>query len=192
MCPANSYASNGQCVANFSCNADSSCSKCGSGLNYIYAPTASGGECAPCPDIPNCIQCDTVVNTKCKICANEYYVEAAGTCAACHSNCTSCESNTICTGCKPGWTLKKGQTEGRCNPCVSPCATCKGKPNYCTSCVAGFTRMGWKCRNNTGTQFRLVFSALPSTILADIDNIACGIIAALNAYNVTNASCDQS
>ena len=75
---------------------------------------------------------------------------------------------------------------------VSPCATCKGKPNYCTSCVAGFTRMGWKCRNNTGTQFRLVFSALPSTILADIDNIACGIIAALNAYNVTNASCDQS
>ena len=193
-CPVNAEAVNGACVANFTCNSTSTCTDCGYGLNYIFAPiSTTTAVCAPCPDLPNCIQCDDVDNYVCSICKNGYYLNDNLACSACNSNCTSCWSDTICTGCAPGWTLKKGQTEGRCRACESPCLTCKGKTKYCTSCVAGFTRFGWKCRNNTGTSFTFVLSIAPSVFLGDIDNFVCRILEVLNGFNVTNLTdCDQA
>ena len=66
-------------------------------------------------------------------------------------------------------------TEGRCISCTSPCATCYGLPNFCTSCQPGFIRRGQKCRNSTYIAFSFVLTASINIIVADIDNIVIGI-----------------
>ena len=61
------------------------------------------------------------------------------------------------------------------------------------SCISGFTLEGWKCRNNTGTQFTFVFSVAPDVILGDIDQLACKIVEVLKGLNITNSTdCDQA
>lgn len=114
-CPYSSTVSNNACAPSFACNADESCEDCSYGLNYYWALSSNGGGvCLECPSIDNCIQCDEYNTYECAICANGYYIDDDGSCTACSSNCTACWSDDICTGCKPGWTLRKGQTEGRC------------------------------------------------------------------------------
>jgi hypothetical protein len=44
--------------------------------------------------------------------------------------------------------LASGKDQGQCLACVSPCATCQGSPNYCLSCVDGYTKKSWKCQSN--------------------------------------------
>jgi hypothetical protein len=113
-CQSGSTVSGGVCALDLSCNADSSCSNCGQGLNYVLALSSAGATCAACPSLANCVQCDSVNNYKCSICKNSFYIDAAGVCNGCNSNCTSCKSSTVCTGCAPGFTLMEGYSEGTC------------------------------------------------------------------------------
>ena len=193
-CPFGASPVSNVCNVAFACNTDSSCQDCGFGLNYYWASTGTGANCLPCPTISNCVQCDELQTLKCSICSNGYYLDNAGSCVACNSNCTACESDTVCSGCKAGWTMKKGQTEGRCRACESPCLTCRGDTNFCTSCITGFTKDGWKCKNNTYIEFRIVITATVDVVMGDIDNIVCMIYAAMTKQDPTTigSTCDKS
>jgi len=128
--------------------------------------------------LSNCVQCDSVITYNCAICKNGFY--SNGSCIACNSNCTTCISDTICTGCTLGYTLMEGFSQGGCLECVSPCATCSGSANYCTSCISGFTRTNWKCQNNTYIGFTFVLNADASNVLNNIDTIVQGLLTILN------------
>ncbi len=49
--------------------------------------------------------------------------------------------------CSSGFVLPATSTpvQQTCQACVSPCATCYGQTNQCTSCVSGFKLQGWAC-----------------------------------------------
>ena len=48
-------------------------------------------------------------------------------------------------------------------------------PNYCTSCVPGYTKRGWKCRNNVYVSFTFVISVTLTIAVGDIDSIVVAI-----------------
>ena len=141
-----------------------------------------------------CIQCDDVVTEECSMCKQKYYIDKSGVCQECNSSCFSCDGPNTCTKCALGYTMKDGQTEGRCRECQSPCLTCEGNPKYCTSCVTGFTQLGWHCRNNTFVGFRLVVNVDPDVIMTNIDTIVCKILAMFKDEDPTAATsdCDKS
>lgn len=60
--------------------------------------------------------------------------------------------------------------------CISPCLTCAGVPNYCTSCVSGYTKRGWKCQNDNYVGFTLKF---PANSVSDIKGIVDSIVTAI-------------
>jgi hypothetical protein len=51
--------------------------------------------------------------------------------------------------------------------------------------VSGFTKKGWKCRNNTYVGFTIVLGDSPANILANIDTIVAAILQKLG-LNTTN------
>jgi len=173
---------NNICNINLSCNNDSSCTDCGQGLNYILIAS----QCLPCTQIPNCLQCSVSNSQICSICALGYFINGASGCNACPTQCISCTSSNICTGCVVGYTLPDGQTQGQCLQCQSPCLSCIGSPTYCASCETGFTKQGWKCRNNTYVGFTIVLGDTPANILASIDSIVTALLTILkeNSTNV--------
>jgi hypothetical protein len=71
-----------------------------------------------------------------------------------------------------GYTFADGFTKGQCLQCISPCLTCYGAQTYCTTCVSGFTKMGWKCQSNLNVGFRIIINAnsLPN-VLSSVDRI---------------------
>jgi hypothetical protein len=150
--------------------------------------------CELCPYIANCTQCRSSEPSLCDKCMKGSYVTQAGTCTLCNSNCTTCVSDSICTGCTPGWTLNSNQNQGRCRPCEFPCATCVGAPNTCLSCVSGFTRDRWKCKNNTGTTFTLTISQVPADVMNVIDTLLCKLLYMLEGKDPSTATadCDKS
>lgn len=179
----NGVLTSGKCVLDVSCNANSSCTDCGTGLNYVFL----AGQCLSCAEIANCIQCSPVNTLVCDICAQGYFKDGTTGCTACPSTCTSCVSATLCVSCAIGYSLAQDQTQGSCLQCVSPCATCIGSPTYCTSCVSGFTKQGWKCQNNTYVGFTLVLNTLATNVLGNIDTIVDQIVA-LDTTNMTDTS----
>lgn len=192
-CPLYSNPVSGVCVPDFTCNATNSCtSGCGFGLNYYLDTTTV--TCEMCKPMEGCIQCDTVITDKCSMCKNKYYIDESGICKMCSSTCAQCDGPHSCTKCAVGYTMKEGQTEGKCRACETPCASCEGDPKYCTSCVSGFTQQGWHCRNNSYVGFTIVINTTPDTILGDIDNVICKLLAMLQGTDPTAATsdCDKS
>lgn len=155
------------CQLSLTCNADSSCTDCGQGLGYVLV----GSTCVQCSSISNCLQCDPTNTQQCSVCLNGYYINSSFLCAPCSASCNLCISADICTACVVGYTLADGQSQGQCLQCQSPCATCLGVATYCTSCVSGFTKKGWKCQNNTYVQFRFTLGGTPDNVLSSIDSI---------------------
>ena len=90
--------------------------------------------------------------------------------------------------------MRKGQTEGRCRQCQSPCLTCRGDPKYCTTCVSGFTLDRWNCKNNSYIQYQFVITSLIDVVMADIDNIVCMIYAVMNGQDplFAGSNCDKA
>ena len=158
---------NGTCQLDLSCNTDSSCTHCGQGLGYVLV----GSNCVQCNSISNCLQCDSNNAQQCAICQNGYFVNSSSLCSACSNNCLQCLSADLCSACAVGYTLPEGQSQGQCLQCQPPCATCLGIPTYCTTCIDGFTKRGWKCQNNTYVKFTFTLNGGPEVILNDIDNI---------------------
>jgi hypothetical protein len=153
-CYKGSVISGSTCVLDLACNTDSSCTDCGQGTGYVLV----GANCKRCPTIANCKQCSKTNLQACAICNAGYYVNSPS-CVACPSQCTTCISDTICTGCVSGYTLPNSVTQGSCIACTSPCLTCATSSDYCTSCVDGYTKKNWKCQNNINVGFSLTLSA---------------------------------
>jgi hypothetical protein len=149
-CYSGSSLSGNTCQINLNCSATSTCTDCGQGLGYILV----AAQCLACTPIANCLQCSANNADVCAICAQGYYVGTTG-CSTCPTECITCVSSTACTACALGYTLPESQTQGQCLACESPCATCIGSTTYCSSCVTGFTKKGWKCQNNTYVGFKI-------------------------------------
>jgi hypothetical protein len=164
-CYAGSTLVNRACQVNLACNSNSSCTDCGQGLGYILV----GSNCVQCSNISNCLQCDA--NNHCAICLIGYYVDSSSLCSSCSANCLQCLSADVCSACTIGYTLPYGQTQGQCIQCQSPCVTCLGVATYCTSCVSGFTKKGWKCQNNTYVKFTFTLNDVPQNVLTNIDGL---------------------
>jgi hypothetical protein len=175
-CQSGSSLSGNTCVLNLTCNSNSSCTDCGQGLNYVLV----AGQCLSCPTIANCVQCSSTNSYLCKICQSGYYLNSSGLCIACSSSCTNCLSGSVCTGCAVGYTLPGSDSRGRCLACKSPCATCASSTTYCTSCLTGFSKVGWKCRNNSYVDFSVTLNTNASFIFADLDTIVSFILKILN------------
>ncbi|EFO64538.1 High cysteine membrane protein VSP-like [Giardia lamblia P15] len=148
------YLNDGKCVKCTvencaECN-ESKCSKC------RYGYTLSDNRCAEtkCKD-PNCDACEN--RNVCTKCSNNYSLDQNGLCVkdclssagyykatvgdvsrcvACTlGGCAVCESADRCTTCRDGFYL---ESQERCKPCSSACATCSGpEAGDCTSCPAG-------------------------------------------------------
>lgn len=129
-----------------------------------------------CPSISNCLQCNGPSSpSSCILCANGYYIDANNSCSLCPSICTTCSSYSICSGCQPGYTLSGGQTTGNCLACTTPCLTCLNSQSYCLSCVTGFTRVGWFCKDNNNVGFQIILQETSSNILGSINSVQSDI-----------------
>lgn len=170
------------CVQDLSCNSFNNCTSCGQGNGYILV----GANCLRCANISNCLQCRPTNNKKCSLCATGFYINDDDTCSSCPSSCVSCMSNSVCTGCAEGFTFAEGFTKGQCLKCLSPCQTCYGTQTYCTTCVSGYTKVGWKCQSNLNVGFSITLNAISvAIVLNNIDSIVSQILTLIGA-NTTN------
>lgn len=173
-CFSGSTLTSGKCVFKESCNDDNSCTDCGQGTNLILV----GAKCYDCPKLKNCLQCSSTNTQLCSICASGYFVNST-VCSACPTSCLSCTSSTSCTSCQVGYTLPQGVETGPCLLCVAPCLTCSGTTTYCTSCVDGYTKKGWKCQSNINVGFSFTVTANVAQILGKIDEIVSQLLGIL-------------
>lgn len=60
--------------------------------------------------------------------------------------------------------------------CISPCLTCQNFQSYCTSCIANYTKIGWKCQININVGFSITLLANLSTVLLKIDLIVIDLL----------------
>jgi hypothetical protein len=160
------------CQLTLTCNSDSSCTDCGQGLGYALVAS----RCVQCSNISSCLQCDSNNVDNCAVCLNGYYVNSSSLCSSCSANCLQCLSADLCFACAIGYTLADGQSQGQCLKCQSPCETCLGIASYCTSCVTGFTKKGWKCQNNTYVKFKFTLNDVPLNVLNNIDALVQQIL----------------
>jgi len=59
--------------------------------------------------------------------------------------------------------------------------TCSGSQKYCTACVSGYTRSGWKCESNINVGFSFTLSTTNiSLVLSQIDAIVNYLLDSLN------------
>lgn len=142
---------------------------------------SAGGNCLTC-NISGCVTCDNsspvfrnLSGSTC-ICNIGYY-DAAGTCLLCSSvlsNCTRCNSATVCTNCSPPFTVSGGV-------CVCPASTYLIYGN-CTAfmgcALANSITSGGYCQICATD---LLFEKLP--------NQTCACIAH-TVYNATSGRCD--
>lgn len=124
----------------------------------------STGVCTGC--LSPCLNC--LDSKKCTSCRSPLYLNGQScvlscpigtynmsyTCVSCPSSCGSCyfgTSTILCKNCTSGFFLEnntcnaecsptnfKNLVELRCDPCRSPCFTCKTNAFDCLSCLTGF------------------------------------------------------
>ena len=183
-CYSGSKLLNSTCTQDLTCNTYNNCTGCGQGTNYILV----GANCLQCGAIANCLQCRPTNSFACSVCSTGYFINNADTCTACPTSCISCISDSICTGCALGYTLAAGYTKGQCLACVSPCNTCYSSQTYCTSCIAGYSKLGWKCQSNMNVGFGINLNSNNLTaVLADVSKIVADI---LRFLNISSANVD--
>jgi hypothetical protein len=154
------------CIIDLSCNKYANCTYCGQGTGYILV----GATCVKCGQIANCSQCSQTKSQICSICLSGYHLKN-NLCESCPSNCITCISQTLCTGCQSGYTLVNSTKQSQCLQCSSPCLTCQNFQSYCTSCISGYTKIGWKCQMNINVGFNITLSADMATTLIAVDSI---------------------
>lgn len=143
------------CIPQINCNG--ACSYCP--MNYILFY----GQCIQC-NSTNCQICSNTNLTQCLSCIPGYYLNSNTTqCNVCMSSCATCLTGNRCLICASGYTTTVGnnnlQSYGyQCLQCSYPCQTCQGQINYCTSCISGYSMIGWKCVQNFNFAFNLQLS----------------------------------
>jgi hypothetical protein len=89
----------------------------------------------------NSVNCINYLPNNCTICRTGYYLNtSSGTCIKCPSYCSSCTSNTLCTGCISGYAITQVVSNTLCNVCptgqYSSNSTCFVCPDLCTACTS--------------------------------------------------------
>ena len=166
------------------CN-DESCGKaykCGkTGNRFACEPCAAGDSCG-CPAGTSsngagaCVTCnkdaDCADNQVCEnkgtlaaqckalTCDADKYAEnhECKSCSGAISNCATCSSSSVCTGCQPGYNVVNGKCElrdcgagmylnmedGQCYSCSNGCKSCTG-PDSCTECEKAYNLESGYC-----------------------------------------------
>ncbi|ELP88833.1 protein kinase, putative, partial [Entamoeba invadens IP1] len=114
-----------------------SCSTCLSGTSCLecnpsYYRIGYSGLCQPYSTLDNCIN---KTSHGCTLCEDGYYLSHLSKCEKCHSNCTSCESETVCLACTEDNILNE------LNLCVhySNILNCLGAmKSKCSKCIDGY------------------------------------------------------
>lgn len=190
---------NSQCVADISCNSDSSCLVCPFGYNLLVENTAVKitQSCVQCNTVSNCARCSMANTSECLSCPPGNYL-SNGVCLSCPYGCSECISETMCTKCSyiegfipqqsgslqdnrvnQGWLLN-------CIACSDNCNTCLGSPSTCTSCDFEYTLVGTVCVSDYNYLISVTLKAnLPvfsNNYLAFINSIA--VRAGVTAENI--------
>jgi proprotein convertase subtilisin/kexin type 5 len=155
--------SNSSCVYNAICNQNATCSSCPYGY-YLTNITNMQGVCAQCPNITNCLACNPLNSTSCFLCDAGFFATTAGACLPCSTGCAQCSSTTYCTLAASGYyltTTSDNSFSGQTAKCSFPCLTCDMNPNFCLSCVTGYSITGTLCFSNNMAVVAIVFN-LPS------------------------------
>lgn len=151
---------NGTCVYNSDCNASATCTSCVYGYYLVTSLSSSQGSCLLCPNISNCFTCDRGNSSKCFICNIGYYIDSNSTCVACTTGCSQCSGATSCSKAQSGYyllTSTDGSYSGQTKACTSPCLTCVNTPDFCLSCVSGFSLDGTTCFSNKYATYKATF-----------------------------------
>lgn len=135
--------SDGECVANTTCNTNSTCLVCPYGYAMLMANTNTKltQNCSECNVSSNCARCNISETSQCYTCPMGWYLNGS-TCVKCMDGCSECISAKMCVMCSSGYIqTQSGSVNGNmgtgllnCTLCLSPCATCSGSPSTCTSC----------------------------------------------------------
>lgn len=135
--------SDGQCVANTSCNTNSTCLVCPFGYSLLMANTNTKltQNCTECNVNSSCARCNISNPSQCYSCPMGWYLNGS-VCEKCDASCSSCISSKMCSMCSSGYVpIQSGGLNGNmasgllnCTLCESPCATCMGSASTCTSC----------------------------------------------------------
>jgi proprotein convertase subtilisin/kexin type 5 len=178
-CPVGKYLDNGKCITCDSSCGDCSqlptrCIACPKGtyLKDTQCVAASGcpdgtyanpdtNTCAACNDV--CKTCSTGAATDCVNCKDSLFrfgnqcmqncpngtYKQDKTCTTCHDNCSSCDSDSFCTGCNEGFVLQETSTS---KDCVANCADgYYNDNNVCTKCTAGCSQCSSTSDNGCST-----------------------------------------
>jgi hypothetical protein len=91
-------------------------------LGY-YLQNSATGTCTACnATSAYCLAClyDVSNALKCTDCGVGFYLDTAGACSRCGSNCITCSASTTCLSCELGNYLNS--TDGTCRSCSPTCA----------------------------------------------------------------------
>lgn len=145
------------------CNNEGSCTICPYGYILVQI-NSTNTSCSPCPANLNCARC-APPNFSCTSCMYGMYLDGSS-CSVCPSQCASCISGSLCTSCAEGYIpVQSGSLEGNsasgllnCTACTSPCQTCRGSAQSCTSCKSGYYLVGDVCLSNFNYAVSVTFN----------------------------------
>lgn len=152
--------------------------------NYTF-PNSNGWVCSTC--ISPCEMCSTnascisctngynLFNQTCSVSCPLGYIGINKICTACTNNCSACSGSTsFCLSCSLGtylyntsspscsstcpFGLYPNNSTQSCTGCVSPCSTCFGMANNCTSCTSGLLQSN-QCVTNCSIGFYVLGSS---------------------------------
>ncbi|KAL4463429.1 hypothetical protein ABPG72_003125 [Tetrahymena utriculariae] len=139
------FVSNGVCKqCDYSCLTCQNDSQVCNGCKYGYYQNNQGESCNACEQ--TCGSCNGPLNTNCKLCNIERYLETDNTCQLCDPSCLRCNrpANTDCIDCKIGYSF-----QGKiCIKCDQSCARCTGiGPSECKECYTNnYLTLDNKCK----------------------------------------------
>lgn len=185
----------------------SQCTSCIAGYTYNSLTSTCGpqlncnGACSVCP-IGYILQnglCTICNSTNCQICSNSnssicltctfgYYLNNnTNQCNACLTSCATCLRPDGCSTCATGYTFNTlyfhQSNSYQCFPCVSPCATCVSVVNYCSSCISGYSLIGWKCVQNFNFAFNLILQTNSTTFNQNYNNFIQALASSIGSSN---------
>lgn len=171
---------NGACQADTSCSTDGSCIVCPAGFTLAADNTDIQivQTCTTCTSSSNCARCMSAQPAVCTSCSYGMYLNGT-VCSSCSDSCASCINLAQCTKCaagfvdqQPGTFQPSRLTVGfaNCVACTSPCATCSGNVDTCSSCITGFTLSGDVCISDFNFAINAVFAVTLATFQANYNS----------------------
>ncbi len=155
---------------------------CGFGTYY----NAGNSTCLPCG--PNCLRCVAGSANTCTSCMYGFYLAMGNsTCQPCNSSCLACSSQNTCLTCKPNYALVNlplATNQIYCSLCSTPCLTCTSNPQECTSCLSGFTFIGFNCVSNFYYIFTITLSSSQQNFYNNYPYFMAQVLKGLTTQNM--------